>query len=206
MTNKAFIFDWSGTLSDSFHLLCKVCDLMLAEFGVKPISPAEIKSSFDNPYMKFWNKHLPELTKEKQDILYKKYIHQVGEADVYKNSKEVINYLHDHGYKIFVVSSDWPSKLLPEIEKSGFAELITKVVGETHEKKYAIVSLINDFSLDKEQTFYVGDTSGDVEAGKFAGVKTIGAAWGFQDRDKLAQAKPDFLMDDIIEIKNISAH
>jgi len=203
MKNKAFIFDWSGTLSDSFHLFCKVCDLMLAEFGVKPISPAEIKSSFDNPYMKFWNKHLPELTKEKQDILYKKYIHQVGEAAVYENSKEIISYLHDRGYKIFIVSSDPTLKLLPEIEKSGFSKLITKVISEIHEKKYVIVSLIDDFSLDKEQTFYVGDTSGDVEAGKFAGVKTIGATWGFQDREKLAQAKPDFLLDNLIEIKNI---
>jgi len=203
MKNKAFIFDWSGTLSDSFHLFCKVCDLMFTGFGVKTISQAEIRSSFNNPYMKFWNKYLPELTKEQQDILYSKYIHQVGEADVYKNSKEIISYLYDHGYEIFVISSDWNSKLLPEIEKSGFSELITKVIGETHEKQDAIISLINDFSLDKEQTFYVGDTSGDVEAGKFAGVKTIGAAWGFQDRDKLAQAKPDFLMDDIIEIKNI---
>ena len=49
----------------------------------------------------------------------------------------------------------------------------------------------------------MGDTSGDVEAGRKAGIKTIGITWGFQHEKILAAAKPDFLINDIIKIKTI---
>ena len=115
----------------------------------------------------------------------------------------IINFIHISGWKIFILSSDPISKLIPETEKSGLSHLFEKVVGDVHIKGEVIKSLVNDFNLDKNLTFYVGDTSGDVEAGKFATVKTIGISWGFQHKDVLSKSKPDFLVDDIIEIKEI---
>jgi phosphoglycolate phosphatase-like HAD superfamily hydrolase len=200
MVNKAFIFDWSGTLSDNFHLFCKVCDLMFTELGKEPISADEIKLNFTLPYMRFWNRYFPELTKETQCSLYEKYINQVGEPEIYKNVAEVIKYLSHSGHQLFILSSDPISKLLPEIERFGFSQLITKIVGGVHHKDEAIVTLINDFTLDKKRTFYVGDTTGDIEAGKSAGVTTIGISWGYNHKEVLAAAKPDFLIDDIEEI------
>jgi phosphoglycolate phosphatase-like HAD superfamily hydrolase len=67
------------------------------------------------------------------------------------------------------------------------AHLFKKVIGDVHEKGEVIKSLVDDFNLDKDSTFYVGDTSGDVEAGKYSNVKTIGISWGFQHKDILSQ-------------------
>ncbi len=61
------------------------------------------------------------------------------------------------------------------------------MIGDVHEKGEVIKSLVDDFNLDKDSTFYVGDTSGDVEAGKYSNVKTIGISWGFQHKDILSQ-------------------
>ena len=201
--NKAFIFDWSGTLSDNFHCFRKACDGIFRELGRAPIPETEIKLNFTLPYMKFWNKYLPNLSKEKQCELYEKYIHLTGEAKPYKNVKGIIKYLDKNGFKIFILSSDPYSKLLPEIKKSGFSHLISKTVGEIHDKKDTIISLIEEFDLDRKLTFYVGDTSGDIEAGQSAGIKTIGISWGFQHKNILAKSNPDFLIDDIVEIKKI---
>ena len=104
--HKAFIFDWSGTLSDNFHLFCKVCALIFTELGKEPIGPDEIKLNFTLPYMKFYNKYFPDLTKEKQDALFEKYIHTVGEPEIYKNVKETIDYLNKSGFELFILSSD----------------------------------------------------------------------------------------------------
>ncbi len=203
MANKAFIFDWSGTLNNNFHLFCKVCDLIFVELGRKPISLDEIKLNVTSPYMKFWNKYFPDLTMEEQCDLYEKYIHQAGESELYQKVDEIITYLNEKGYKIFILSSDPTSKLLPEIKKSGFAKLITKTVGDIHDKKDAIITFVNDFALNKNFTFCVGDTSGDIEVGKFAEVNTIGISWGFQHKNVLSGSKPYFLIDDIIEIRDI---
>lgn len=173
---------------------------MFTELGKEPISDDEIRMNFTIPYMAFWNKYFPSLSKEKEWELYEKYIHQVGEPELYKNADEIVRLLHEKGYKIFILSSDPISKLIPEISRSGLSSLFDKVVGQVHEKKDVMVSLIAEFNLDKDSTYYVGDTSGDIEAGKFAKVKTIGISWGFQAREILSNSNPDFLINDITEI------
>lgn len=77
-------------------------------------------------------------------------------------------------------------------------------MGEVHEKGEVIASLVKEFNLNENLTYYVGDTSGDVEAGKYAHVKTIGISWGFQDKSLLSKSDPDFLIDNILEIKDIA--
>lgn len=116
--NKAFIFDRSGTLSDNFHSFCQVCDLIFKTLGKKPISSEEIRLHFTLPYMKFWNLYFPNLSKEKQCILYEKYIHQVDEAKIYRGVDGIIKLLHEKGWKVFILSSDPVSKLIPETKKS----------------------------------------------------------------------------------------
>ncbi len=203
MKNKAFIFDWSGTLSDNFHLFLIVCNKIFIDLGRKPLPEVEVRNNFTLPYMKFWNKYFPDFKKEAQDILYEKYIHEAGEPELYPGVIKIINFLHQKDYKIFILSSDPISKLLPEIKKSGFANLITKTMGNVYHKSEAISLLVKNFNLNKKKTFYIGDTTGDVEAGKLAGVITIAATWGFQPRKILAKAKPDFLINNILEIKNL---
>lgn len=92
--------------------------MIFKEFNKEPISQEEIRMTFTLPYMKFWNTHLPDLSKEKQDELYKKFIHQVGEAEVYKGVFDMMIWLYERERKLFVVSSDNFSTLLPEIEKA----------------------------------------------------------------------------------------
>ncbi|EKD56630.1 MAG: hypothetical protein ACD_58C00131G0005 [uncultured bacterium] len=207
MKNKAFIFDWSGTLSNNMHLFFNVVNSIFKDLGGKPLSQKEIKLNFTLPYMKFYNKYFPNLTRKKQCILYEKYIHQssdqLGEPKLYKNVKKIINYVKDRGYQVFIVSSDPASKFLIEIAKSGFSILITKAISDVHDKKDVITSLVKDHNLDTNNTFYVGDTTGDIEAEQFAKVKTIGITWGVQDHDVLAKSNPDYLVDDIIEIQKL---
>ena len=192
---KAVIFDWSGTLSDNFHLFSKVVSLMFEEIGHPQISDDEIRKNFTIPYMKFWNKFLPTLSKEKQEILYEKFIHQVGDPNIFPGIKEIVLSLHSGGYKLFVVSSDPKSKLLAETKNSGFCECLTEVCAGVHDKHLAIIYLIKKYSLDVANTFYVGDASGDVEEGKLAKVKTIGVSWGFQHKAVLKKSNPNYLAD-----------
>ncbi len=200
---KACIFDWSGTLSDNFHCFVQVCTLMFTELGKDPIYEEEIRLNFTLPYMKFWNAYFPDLSRAKQCELYEKYIHQVDEPELYNTVSKTVQLLHTAGWNIFILSSDPLSKLIPETKKSGLSQFFSKVVGDVHEKGEQILSLIDEFKLEPSLTYYIGDTTGDVEAGKTAGVNTVGISWGFQHKDVLAKSHPNFLIDDIFEMENI---
>lgn len=199
--NKGFIFDWSGTLSNNVTEVYKVCAMMFRELGGEPLTKEEFRLNFTVPYMKFWNKYFPGISKERQDELYKKYIHQVESPKIHDGATETVKYLHEAGYKIFVVSSDWHSTLMPEVKKSGLEIFFTEVIGEVYDKSDIFLTILKNYSLDAEKTFYIGDTDGDVGYGKAANIKTIGISWGFQHRDILTKAEPDFLIDDILEMK-----
>ena len=201
--HKAIICDWSGTLSNNFQCFSKVCTIMFNELGREPITDDEIRLHFTLPYMTFWNKYFPKLTKEKQCTMYEKLIHQAGEPKLYKQVNKTLQRLHSKGYKIFIVSSDPLSKLIPEVEKSGLMPFIEKVIGNIHEKGKVIAAIVKEYNLDTTATFYVGDTSGDIEAGKKACVKTVGISWGYQHKKILSKSKPDYLIDSIDEIKEI---
>lgn len=203
MHQKAFIFDWSGTLNDNFHLFCAVAERIFTDCGVPAISVEEIRRTFTLPYMKFWNLYIPNLTHERQCELYSKYIHEVGEPELFVGVPQLIKQLHDAGYELFILSSDPISKLQPEVDKSGFAHLLTAVTGDVHEKEHILKRYVSDYNLDLAGTYYVGDTSGDIEAGIAAGVNTVGVTWGFQHRDVLAQSNPDFLIDSLDQLADI---
>ncbi len=57
-------------------------------------------------------------------------------------------------------------------------------------------SYIDDDNLRK----HMWDTSGDIEAGKNVGIKTIWISRWFQDKNILKKSKPDFIIDDIKEV------
>ena len=93
--------------------------------------------------------------------------------------------------------------LTPEIKASGFKDLIVDIVGDVHEKEHSLKDMVKKHSLNSDETLYVGDTSGDVEAGKEAGVKTAGISWGLQCEENLAKSKPDILVKNIKELVEI---
>ncbi|HPO14416.1 MAG TPA: HAD hydrolase-like protein [Candidatus Hydrogenedentes bacterium] len=45
-----------------------------------------------------------------------------------------------------------------------------------------------------QQSFYIGDTKGDIVEGKTAGATTVAAAWGWHPVETLQEAKPDHLL------------
>jgi phosphoglycolate phosphatase len=200
---RVVIFDWSGTLSDNFHIFAEICESMFVELGRKPIPIDEIRRTFTLPYMKFWNTYFPKLTKEKQDAIYRKYIHKAGKPKIFPGTRKLIDDLHSKGFEIFIVSSDFRSTLIPEMKASGFIKQISGIKGHVHEKKYALKEIVNKNKLKKKETFYVGDTSGDIEAGKDAGLRTVGVTWGFQQKTVLKKSKPDFIANDVKELRKI---
>lgn len=200
---KNIIFDWSGTLSNNLHSFQYVCRNVFQKYGIPEISLEEIRQNFDTPYMKFWNKYLPEYSKDEQDELYAKLIHEAEPAFLYEGVKEIMQNLKNKNVRMFIISSDPLSKLREEIETGGLNDYFEEILGKIHEKEEVIPEIVNKYLLNISETYYIGDTRGDIEAGKKAGVKTIGISWGYQHKDILVKSNPDHIIDKITELKNI---
>ncbi len=51
--------------------------------------------------------------------------------------------------------------------------------------------------FEPSQTVYVGDMVHDIDAGKRAGVHTIGVSWGYDPKEKLVAAGADKVVDNL---------
>lgn len=68
-------------------------------------------------------------------------------------------------------------------------------------KVVKIKKALMHFGVDKENTYFMTDTSGDISEGKEAGVTTIGVTWGYHNREKLEQAEPNYLFDTVSQLE-----
>ncbi|MBU1111757.1 MAG: HAD family hydrolase [archaeon] len=200
---RNIIFDWSGTLNDNVKAFYEAASIVFNKLGRKMISFEETKREFTLPYMVFWNKYFPDLTLEEEQKLYYEAIHQVPDAEIYDGVKEFLIKMKALGINLLVLSSDPNSKLLPEVEKAGLKDVFLEVIGEIHEKDGVITHLIEKYNFDPNETIYVGDTYGDITAGKGAGVVSVGITWGFQLEEKIREANPDFIISNIFEIEKL---
>ena len=58
-----------------------------------------------------------------------------------------------------------------------------------------IRSVIKELGVQNAQVYLVGDAVSDIYAAREVGVKSIAVSWGHQSREKLATARPDFIVD-----------
>lgn len=62
--------------------------------------------------------------------------------------------------------------------------------------------LMEKFQVAKEEMLMVGDAVNDIKCAKNAGVVSVGVTWGDVPREMLLQAHPDFMADNIEELRS----
>lgn len=183
----SIIFDLDGTLWDSTNNVAKAWQKAKEEVDYVPddFTQTTIRSITGMTYKAIFEKLVPYLDEEKRNefkALCAKYeletLNAIG-GDLYPQLDETLKYLQTN-YKLFIVSNC----------QNGYIETFFKVSGLEHyfmghqcygtksrPKFENILDIINDHHLTAP--VYIGDTMGDYEAAKKAGVPFIFAAYGF---------------------------
>ena len=90
----------------------------------------------------------------------------------------------------------------------GFDPYFREILGADFlfSKKEKIDYALEKYGIPGEQTFYIGDTAGDIREARAAGVRSVAVTWGWHSRERLAAAQPDFLVDTPEGLLTIPAH
>lgn len=199
------IFDWSGVVKDALKSQLWIVNKMFANFGINEISIEELKENWEQPHMLFYNKYLPDLTEEEQGILYRKYIFNKNcpVCESYLGIVELIKKLKDKGNFLAVISADLENTIIPEIKRYGLENIFDDIFFHIHDKTIVARELIEKRKLNKDETFFIGDTNQEIEAGKENGIKTIAVTWGICTEKYLKGKNPDFIVHNIEELGKI---
>lgn len=202
---KNIIFDWSGVIKDAIDGHLWIVNRIFKKFGTNEISLEELKENWEQPYMLFYNKYLPNLTIEEEQTAYREALFHKDcpDSKVFPGITEFIKKLKRRNIFLGVISSDLADTVLPEIKKYDLEDIFDDVITDAHDKVEAVRNLIKKHNISQDETFFIGDSNHEIEAGKQTGIKTIAVTWGFITEQKLKLKKPDFIVHNLEELKKL---
>lgn len=193
---KLFLFDFDGVLVDSLGYYEDSLRRSLEKIGRPVVKTREdyLDLFEDNLYQSLLNlginlEEFFEANRRGQSRL---------DCHLLKPFLPLIPVLEDlrERHTLAVVSSNSTDLIEGILLHNGFRDCFCGILGAEFSlsKEEKIRQARSLWPAPAEETYYVGDTSGDVREARQAGVKAIAVLWGWHDRDRLARAGPDYLV------------
>ena len=205
---KALIWDLDGTLLDSYEIIVSSLRETLAEIGIDMKENDILNYVITYSVSAFINYIADEFEQSAEDIK-KRYSEISGvrnlQIKTIPNALEILQATRDKGFANFVYTHKGKSteEVLVNLKmKDFFEEIVTSQNGFARKPSPdAINYLVEKYRLCRENTFYVGDRSIDVECAVNAGVKSIlFLAEGCCGK---ATGKEDFVVRDLMGIRKV---
>lgn len=205
------IFDLDGTLVDSGEDIINAVNFTLKNIGFKEKSKQEISSYIGTGVEDLIRKALSK----RQDDLFSKALsifeeyyknHSTDNSVLYPNVREVLE--HFKNKRKAIVTNRKREFALLTLKILNISDYFEDVIGGDDigcmkPSSCPLDKTISRVKIDKDKTIIVGDMYLDILAGKKAGILTCGVTYGIGRKDDIIKAEPDFIIDDIVELKNI---
>lgn len=195
---ETVILDWSGVVSDDWVATFKTVNDVLEVRGHQRISEKEFRDLYELPWMNFYKKLKVDVTIEEEYELWAKLLPKYfGDIKAFPFSKQAFEYLKSEGKKIIIFSSANQEFVEKEAKEYGFLDNIHYIDASNHNKLEKIDALLETHEIEKEKTIYVGDMVHDVDTANAAGITSVAVLSGYDSKEKLEKAKPDYIIEDI---------
>ncbi|MDF1616271.1 HAD family hydrolase [Petrocella sp. FN5] len=215
MENVMIIFDLDGTLVDSIEGLAYSMNLVLKANQLKTHSTETYFEFLGEGIERLVFKALPETHRDA--ALVTSYYKQMLASYNEHFDKDLVPY---HGiYDMLDAFVDMDVKMVIHTNKN---ERMAKIIVEHHLGQYdflrligddgirkrkpdyqEVMALLDDFEIQKNRCFFVGDTEIDVQTAQAAGVPMIAVSWGFRKPEVLKALNPTYLVNKPEEIVDI---
>jgi len=198
------IFDFDGTIADSFSTILKISNRLAVEFGLKPVSPEDVKE-FQNlsPREIIRRSHLP-IYKLPYFLrrLQTELNHEISEIEPFPGIREALSQLRSAGYALGIVTSNSQENVNSFLRHQEMVELFEFVrTGVTLFGKARVINqLLKEYPFPRASIIYVGDETRDVEAARKSQIRVVSVGWGFNSGQILAEMNPDELVQEPREL------
>ena len=205
------IFDFDGTLVDSFRTAIEKLNLLADEFKFRKISSDEINGLRDLTsrelvkYLEIPLYKIPRVLRHARKHMY----NEMQTLSPFTNLPEILQKLHDMKIPLGILTSNSSKNVTRWLERNrmecffNFVHIESSYFG----KKRILRKILKTYKMDKSQTFYIGDETRDIEAAKESGICSVAVTWGFNSEKILTQYQPHYIVrrpEDILAILPIT--
>jgi len=215
---KLILFDLDGTLVDSIPDLAYSIDTMLEQLCMLPHGVEQVKLWVGNGAEHLVKRALMGGADEEPDqrlfqeafaIFSDSYAENTcRQSRLYPGVREGIDYLLQAGYALGCITNKRQRFTRPLLSALGLLSRFSVVVSgdSLAEKKPSPEPLLyaaQKLEISAEDSLMVGDSVNDVLAARAARMPVIGVRYGYNHGEDITQARPDYVLDSLVEIKEL---
>lgn len=210
---KLVIFDLDGTLNNTLKSIQKSANMALEAFGFAPYEVDRYRYFVGNGSAELIRQclihdgdtdllHFDEVMAKYEEVFAKYCMYEVKPYD---GILELIAALKESGF-LLAVNSNKPQAQTEDVISSVFGDdVFDMVVGQVEDRPRkpapdGVQYILSKLGVTAKETVYLGDTSIDMQTGKRAGLFTVGALWGFRDREELEENNADAIIASPLEL------
>ena len=216
---SAVLFDLDGTILDSIGIYYQIIEIVCKRLHLPMPSREKLREAAKNGDFE-WEQVFPGKTQQEKAIMVERTREIIAEiypnlfrtqAKLIPNAKKTLEAILQKGIKMGIVTStprqSMAVKLHPLMD-SGINDLLEVIIhaDDVPRKKPAPDPLLEGskrLGILPEHCMYVGDARTDIQAGKAAGMKTVGVLTGFDDHKALSRENPDSIIESIAQLPKI---
>ena len=210
---RLVIFDFDGTLADTWRDIATALNHALREAGWPIASDAQVREWIGHGITHLIERALPEPARSGARIaaIERRFrAHYAGccldTTVLYPGIAECVAQLSAH--TLAVLSNKPDEFLFRMLDALGLAGRFAAVVGgdttPAHKPDPAAVAhVVRAAGARPDELWMVGDSALDVATGRAAGARTIGCAWGLRGAAELRAAQAEFVVDHARDIPPI---
>lgn len=195
---ETLLFDFDGTLADTFAAGLEILNLLSQEFGFRKVGANEaqrIREMSVTQVLDFLGVRkiqLPRIARRGSEELRRR----IHEIQPFPGMVETMETLHRRGYRLAIVTSNTEDNVLAFLKNHGLEifeniRCSSKLLG----KARVIRSVLRQMGSARSRVLFIGDEIRDVDACRRAGVRIAAVGWGYSGLSALTALNPDVLLD-----------
>ena len=203
---KLVIFDLDGTLLNSLEDLADSCNYLMRKYGF-PEHPLDSYRYFvGDGIHKLVERILPE-DRRQPDFVEQVFQEMVAYYDLHKEDKtvpypgivETLEALQEQKVMLAVASNKVNKAMMPLMEHYFPTIRFAAVLGQREgipvkPNPQIVFDILKMAGVSAEEALYVGDTGVDMDTAHGAGMKAVGALWGYRDRQELTEHQAEYII------------
>jgi phosphoglycolate phosphatase len=204
MTKRTIIWDFDGTLANSFDFVTS----FLAEKAGREMTPG-LSQTLSGMSMRGMAKEL-RIPKRRFLSLFidgrKAMGEHINEIKPFAGIDKLLQSLHKEGDKnFFALSSNRKKNIRLFLEGNDLDQYFTDMQGDASilGKAHGLRKMLRRNNLKPEDCVYIGDEAGDLKAAHKVGVLAVAVTWGYNSEERLKVQHPVAIAHDPEELLKI---
>lgn len=208
MTFRLAVFDFDGTLADSFPYFISVFNTLAARYRFRPVAADEVEGlrhlgageMMRHVGLPRWK--LPFVARAFTRMMAR----EAGTVELFPGTEAMLGHLAGRGVRLALVSSNSRANVARVLGDATLARFDHVACGAPiFGKRRRILQTLRACGVRADEAIYIGDQPTDAQAARAAGVAFGAVTWGYAAPAALLALQPERVFEDMAALHALAA-